>query len=345
MRLYYNSAAGGSSLINQLLAGIVFGTVLCGIALAAPADKSPPLTLEATLALPNTSGRIDHLAIDLTRKRLFVAELGNGSVDVVDLGSGKVVHRISGLDEPQGVVYVPRYDLLAVANGGDGTVRVFSASDFSPRGMIRLGGDADNVRLDPMDGNIVVGYGSGGLAIIDPGKAVKLKDIQLPDHPEAFQLSPSDGRAYVNVPDAYQIDVVDLTSGKLIVRWPTPHLSSNFPMALDDGSTVAVVFRSPARIVQFELSTGKVATVNDTCGDADDVFFDAKRQRYYVSCGAGVIDVYQVVGGAVVPLAPITTTTGARTSLFVPEMDRLFLAVRAGLLGSDASIQIFRPAP
>jgi DNA-binding beta-propeller fold protein YncE len=183
-------------MIGQLLAGIVFGIVLWGSAPAAPADKSPPLTLETKIALPNTSGRIDYLDIDLKRKRLFVVELGNGSVDVVDLGSGKVVHRISGLDEPQGVVYVPKSDLLAVASGGDGTLRVFSGSDFARRGMIKLGDDADNVRLDPRDGNIVVGYGSGDLAIVDPEKAVKLEDIRLPDHPEAFQLSPSDGRAY-----------------------------------------------------------------------------------------------------------------------------------------------------
>jgi hypothetical protein len=149
--------------------------------------------------------------------------------------------------------------------------------------------------------------------------------------------------AYVNVPDAYQIDVIDLTSGNLIAKWATPHLSSNFPMVL--GSTVVVVFRSPARMVQFERSTGKVITANDTCGDADDVFFDAKRQRYYVSCGAGEIDVYQAAGGALAPLATIATPTGARTSLFVPEMDRLFLAVRAGWLGSSAaSIRTFRPA-
>jgi hypothetical protein len=148
----------------------------------------------------------------------------------------------------------------------------------------------------------------------------------------------------MNVPDAYQIDVIDLISGKLVARWATPHLSSNFPMALGDGNTVAVVFRSPARMVRFARSTGKVVTASGTCGDADDVFFDAKRQRYYVSCGAGEIDVYQVTGGAVDPLARITTSTGSRTSLFVPEMDRLFLAVRAGWLGSHASIQVFRPA-
>jgi hypothetical protein len=160
----------------------------------------------------------------------------------------------------------------------------------------------------------------------------------------AFQLAPSDSRAFVNVPDAHQIDVADLSSGEVIARWATPHLASNFPMALANDGTVAVVFRSPARMVRFNLSSGQLTSANDACGDADDVFFDAKRQRYYVSCGAGAIDVFQMTGDAAAPPATVSAPTGARTSLFVPELDRLFLAVRGGLLGSDASIQIFRPS-
>lgn len=329
---------------GRLLAAVACGVVLCGIARAAPAGEAPPLVLDATIALPNTSGRIDHLAIDLARKRLFVAELGNGSVDVVDVGSRNVIHRISGLHEPQGVAYVAKADLLTVSSAGDGTLRIFSASDFSPRGIIRLGDDADNLRLGPRDDTVVVGYGNGHLAVVDPAKAVKVMDIQLPDHPEGFQLSASGDRAYVNVPNAHQIDVVDLTNGKLVARWATPHLSSNFPMALGDGSTVAVVFWSPPRLARFELSSGKLATATNACGDADDVFFDARRQRYYVSCGAGEIDVFQVAGNVVDLSGSVTTSSGARTSLFVPEMDRVFVAVRAGVLGSNASIQIFRPA-
>lgn len=338
-------AVAASTVIQRLLTSVVIGVALPWAVLAAPLDTSPPLVFEATVALPNTSGRIDHLDIDLKRERLFVAELGNGSVDVVDLKKREVVHRISGLNEPQGVAYVPKSDLLAVTGGGDGTVRIFSASDFSSRAVVKLGDDADNIRLDPRGDDIVVGYGSGGLAILDPVKAVKLTDIPLPAHPEGFQISASDGRAYLNVPGAHQVDIADLNSGKLIARWTAPRLSANFPMALGDGSTVAVAFRSPARMVRFDLATGRPATISDTCGDADDVYFDARRQRYYVSCGAGAIDVFQLADGAVAPVGSVSIPPGARTSLFVPEMDRLFVAVRAGLLGSNASIQIFRPAP
>ena len=53
------------------------------------AEPGPPLVLERTIPLPGVSGRIDHMAVDLRRGRLFVAELGNGTIDVVDLAEGK----------------------------------------------------------------------------------------------------------------------------------------------------------------------------------------------------------------------------------------------------------------
>jgi YVTN family beta-propeller protein len=317
--------------------------VLGAAAFAQAPSQQQPLALEATIALPNTSGRIDHLSIDLARKRLFVAELGNGSVDVIDLRARKVIHRISGLDEPQGIVYAPPSDVLAIACAGDGTVRMFTGGDYSPRGIVNLDDDADNTHLDPRTGYIVVGHGSGGLAIIDPARAAKIADISLPGHPEGFQISGT--RAYVNVPDVHQIDVVDLNSSKLVAKWTTASLSSNFPMALDNIGHLAVVSREQARLALLDLNSGRPVSAIDTCGDADDVFFDDQRKHFIVSCGSGSIDVFAVESGKLHAMARIPTSGGARTSLYVPELDRLFLATRAKIFGSNASIKIFRPAP
>lgn len=312
-----------------------------------PAAAAPPATalvLETAIALPHTPGRIDHLSIDLKRKRLFVAEVGNGSVDVVDLGKKKAIHRISGLDEPQGVAYAPASDHLVVACGGDGTVRIFDGKDFSPRGRIDLGGDADDTRLDTRNDRVVIGYGSGGLAVIDPSNPAKFMEIALPAHPEGFVLTPENGRAYVNVPGAREIDAIDLDGRKLLAQWPTPHLSANFPIALDDNGHVAAVFRSPAKVALFDAMSGHMLAAIGTCGDADDIFFDAKRRQYYVSCGSGAVDVLRWIGSDLRGAGRISTSWGARTSLFVPELDRLFVAARDGLFGTDASILVFRPA-
>lgn len=298
------------------------------------------LTQEASIALPDTAGRIDHMAVDTARHHLFVAELGNGTLDVVDLDRRQVVHRISGLKEPQGVAYEPKADLLAVAGGGDGALRFYSGKDYSFQGIVKLGEDADNVRIDPRNGHFVVGFGNGALATIDGPSAKLLGKITLPGHPESFRLSGS--KVFINVPDAGQIAVADLDAGKITSTWTPPGLSSNFPMILDNSGHVAVVYRGQRRLVLFDAASGKQLASTETCGDSDDLFFDAARKLFYVSCGAGVVDTIQMEGTTLNREARLQTMTGARTSLFVPEMDRLFVAERAGMLGPDAAILVLK---
>jgi DNA-binding beta-propeller fold protein YncE len=288
------------------------------------------------------------MAVDLRRRRLFVAELGNNTVDVVDLAAGGVAHRIDGLREPQGVGYTPVLDVVAVANAGDGSVRFYKGEDYAPVARSNLKDDADNVRIDPRSGTFLVGYGSGGIATLDPATGAVLGEAPLPAHPESFRVSGDGHRALVNVPDAGQIAVVDLTIGKLTATWRVPSVRANFPMAWDRGNDlVAVVYRSPPRLVLLDSGTGAVKQAHETCGDADDVFFDSRRQRIYVSCGEGYVDTFSAQGGSGTYrlLARVATRSGARTSLFVPELDRLFVAQRAGLLGSDAALLVFRPSP
>jgi DNA-binding beta-propeller fold protein YncE len=273
-----------------------------------------------------------------------VAELGNGSVDAVDLSSGET-HRIKGLKEPQGLAYLPDRNELVVASGGDGTVRFFDASSLAPVGSVPLGDDADNVRVDPKTGQLVVGYGSGALAILDPAHRAVLRRIALGAHPEGFQVDGEGRKAFVNIPEAHKIVVVDLDSGRTLASWRAAHVS-NFPMALGEASAVVgVIYRIPARLVVVEAASGTAKTDLATCDDADDLYFDDKRRRIYVSCGSGAIDAFEQAGGRYVASAHIETRPGARTSLFVPALDRLFVAARAGFRGQDAALLVYRPTP
>lgn len=310
-------------------------------AFAQPNDAA--VRLEAKIPLSDVRGRIDHMAADIKRRRLFVAELGNNTVGIVDIDQGKVLQTLGGLKEPQGVGYLPSTDTLYVANGGDGSLRLFQGSDYTAKGRIDLGDDADNVRVDQSSRRVVVGYGGGALAVIDGAKHTKISETRLPAHPEGFQLDASTGRAYVNVPGARGIAVADLSSSKVIAVWPVGGASANFPMAVDDESNhVLVVFRNPPKLGVFDERDGSIVRMADTCGDADDLFVDAKRHRVYVSCGAAMIDIFDAQ--TYERLSRIPTVSGARTSLFVPELDRLFLAVRAGV-GSPAAIWVLRPEP
>jgi DNA-binding beta-propeller fold protein YncE len=331
--------------IQVIVAAITAGVALSvGDAVAQPAGTAL-LQLEAKIPLGAVRGRIDHMAVDLKRQRLFVAELGNDAVGIVDLTNRKLIQTITGLKEPQGVGYEPSTDMLYVANAGDGSVRLFDGNDYKPVGQIELGSDADNIRIDTSAKRIIIGYGSGALAIIDPAARSKVGDIPLKAHPEAFQIDPDSSQIFVNVPGDHGIAVVDRSSQKPIGKWPTPDRGANFPMALNlVRREVLVIFRAPAELGVFSATAGNVVASAETCGDADDLFVDAKRDRVYVSCGAGFLDVFEPMGEAYRRVARLPTISGARTSLFVPELDRLLVAARA-TSREPATIWIFRPTP
>ena len=313
----------------------------CGGKPTSPA--AAPLVLERTIALPDVKGRIDHLAIDPVGQRLFVAALGNNSIEVVDLKAGRREARITGQSEPQGLAWLAdRRELVAAS--GDGQVVFYAGDGLTARLRLKLGDDADNVRIEPATGRPVVGFGGGALAVIDPAQGQTARTIKLPGHPESFRFDGT--RAYVNVPDAAKIVVADLATGAEIAAWPTPGARWNFPMALDAAQGVlAVVFRLPARVRLLEAASGRILLDTPTCGDADDLFFDSVRSRLYVICGSGEVDVLHATGASDYrPLARVHTRAGARTGLYSTEDDRLYVAARAST-SEPAAILVYRPQP
>jgi hypothetical protein len=306
---------------------------------------SAGLAVESKIPLGDVHGRIDHLAVDLNRQRLYVAELGNDSLGVVDLKERKTIRTLTGLREPQGIGYAPSTDTVYVANAGDGSVRLFQGADLTPSGQIALGGDADNIRVDDAAHRVFVGYGDGALAVIDTTNRTRIADIRLKAHPESFQLEREGPHIFVNVPDAHEIALVDRSANQQIASWPTRELHANFPMALDESrGRLLVVFRHPARVGVSSVPEGKPLLAFDTCGDSDDVFVDAKRHRVYVICGEGFVDVFAEQVDGYARIARLGTVSGARTGLFVPAIDTLLVAVRASL-SAPASIWVLRPTP
>ena len=192
-----------------------------------------------------------------------------------------------------------------------------------------LGDDADNVPYDAEGKRVYVGYGSGAIAAIGPADGKALGQAKLAGHPESFQLERSGPRIFVNVPGAEQIAVGDRTAMKVIATWPVVSARSNFPMALDEANhRLFVGCRRPAKVLVYDTTSGKETASFDSVGDTDDLFYDAGRKRLYVSGGEGFIDVFQQENGnRFGRVAHVATAAGARTSLFVPEQNRLYLAV------------------
>lgn len=345
MRLQIDKASARTCRTTRSVPKFFVFVLSLGLIGSAAQAQQTPLELETRIPLGTVQGRIDHLAVDLGRKHLFVAELENNSVGIVDFNNGSLLHRITGLEEPQGVGYVPTLDTLVVANGGDGSVRLFRGDNFAETAKMQLGKDADNVRVDADSKSVYVGYGAGALAVIDPSSHTRIKDIALPAHPESFQISQDTQKVFVNLPDTRSIAVIDThAGGQLSQSWPTGSDQGNFAMTLDGGGRrVIVVFRTPPKLSVRDMQTGTPIAERETCGDVDDVFFDSKRHRVYVTCGEGAIDVFDA-GADYARMARVPTRRGARTSLFMPGLDRLAVAVR-GTDTEPAAVWVYRPLP
>jgi WD40 repeat protein len=311
--------------------------------LSSASSSSSPFSLAQTIIIPNVNGRIDHMAIDIRGQRLFVAELENNSLDVIDLKGGKRLQSISNnnaglLNEPQSVVYVPELNRIFVSNGKDGTVDTFDAKSFYfVKGIKLPSDDGDNMRYDANSKLLYVGYGEGSLGIINVTNYNIIGDIRLSGHPESFQLedykqalSGHKQRIYINVPQSNSIEVVDDIQKPLVSKtWPITNAQNNFPMALDEANhRLFVGTRDPPSLMVFDTDSGKVVSVLDIANDADDIFYDAAKKRIYISCGEGFVNIIQQQDADHYnAIVSIPTAQGARTSLFVPELHQYYIAV------------------
>ena len=288
------------------------------------------LALGQKIPLPGVIGRIDHFSADIGGKRLFAAALGNGSVEVLDVERGVRISEIKGLKEPQGVIYDAERNQLYVATGGDGKVRIYNGKSLGLESTLDFGDDADNLRVDPESEDICVGFGNGGIGIID-SSGQKAGTVLLGSHPESFQFDEAADRVYVNVPKQLGVAVIDWKKRAVVAKWALGLSFANYPMALDRiNRRLFVGCRLPARLVVIDTTSGQTIKALPTVGDADDVFYDEKRRCIYIVGGEGAIEVIRQQGPDVYETAGRTVTaSGARTGYWWPSSDRLYVAAPA----------------
>jgi hypothetical protein len=301
------------------------------------------LKLEEIIPMPDVNGRIDHLDINLKEQIVYVGAMGNNTLEVADLRNGRIIHSIRGLDEPQGVGFIPQTHEIFVANGGSGDCYFYNASNFEKTGTIHLTSDADDVRYDSSQRKIYVGYRTGGIAIIDANTHKQIAEVKLPVHPESFQIDSKLNLLFVNLPDANMVGVVDLKQMKLVGEWEKDFPTANFPMAIDmSHQRVFVGYRHPAKLIVVDSKTGKEISANTMVGDADDLYYDNTTANIFVSGGGGYMNIFhQEDQDTYKQIANISTLNGARTSLLIPEL-RLFVLASRAAGGKNASLQLYR---
>jgi DNA-binding beta-propeller fold protein YncE len=265
--------------------------------------------------------------VDVPGQRLFVAALASGAVEIVDMRRGERTAEIKGLKEPQGVYYDSKTDRLYVATGGDGKLRIYDGKSLVEQQTLEFGDDADNVRSDQQTGDVWVGYGNGGISIVN-STGQRVGSIALDTHPEAFQFDTTGDRVYVNVPKQFGVAVVDRKKRAVFAKWGLAASFANYPMALDDANKrLFVGCRVPARLVVLDASSGRIVVTLPTIGDTDDIFCDAGERWIYVVGGEGAVEVFrQRDPNNYESIQRMTTAPGARTGLFVPAWHRLFVA-------------------
>ena len=248
------------------------------------------LTLIKTIELPNVSGRIDHMAISQENKIVYMAALGNNTVEVIDLDKGSVRHSIKNMDEPQGVCFIPKSNELVVANGGNGKCIFYNASTYETIATIKLDNDADNVRYDALRDRVYIGYGNGAIAVIDANSHRQVSEVKLPAHPESLQPDQKNDLLFVNLPDYNSIGVIDLKNLILTTSWKTDGLRANFPMTLDTTSNSVIIgFRHPSLLVRYDAFACKEQNRTELIGDVDElvIFYYAPAREIFASGGGG----------------------------------------------------------
>jgi WD40 repeat protein len=328
--------------------------LLLAPALTAHGQDQSPLKLLQKIPMPNVKGRLDHFGVDLKGQRLFVAALGDdqNTVEVIDLKAGKWIASISGQSKPQGLFYSPDFKKLFVANGTDGSCKVFAGDTFKLMDSLPIGPDADHVGYDPRTKYLYVGFGdakSGGLAIIDTRTNRHVADIKTDARSGGIKIEKSKPRTFVTLTGATNIGVVDLKKREQVSAWSTG-LAGNVALALDENHhRLFDGVREPATLIVLDTESGKEVSRLEGVAGIDDLWYDSAHSHVYASGGRGFdvgfvytyqqkdADHYELIGK--VPTAP-----GAGTSFWLPEQNRLFVGAPANDK-EGAAILVFEPQP
>jgi DNA-binding beta-propeller fold protein YncE len=330
-------------------------SLVSALVITARGQDASPLKLVQKVPMPNVQDRLDHLGVDVPGKRLFIAALGDkqNTVEVVDLKSNQRTASIPGQSKPQGIFYSVDFKKLFVANGTDGTCKIFAGDTFKLINSFRVGDDADHVGYDPETKYLYIGTGdakSGALVVIDTRTGAHLADIKTDARPGGIKFDKSNSQIYVTLTGSSKLGVLDRKKREQVTTWAVAGVPGNVALAIDEKHhRLFAGSRTPPLLTILNTDTGKTITQVEGVEGIDDLWYDSAHQRIYASGGRGFdvgsIYVYQQTGADQYKLTGrIPTAPGAGTSLWVAEFNRFFVAAPASEK-QEAQVLIFEPQP
>lgn len=335
--------------------------------LSAHAQTDPPLRLIQTTFLPGYVGDFEHFAADIKGNRLFLIAEDHKTVEVLDIHTGKRLHTITGFGQPHAIEYLPGPNSLIVTEGDEesGGVDLVNGGNYKILDKIKLPANVDGGVYNPTNKYYYVESGGDGpdakthlLSIIDTQNFKLIGDITLPGtKSEAMAIDHSGTKLYVNLRGPDEIGVVDLLTRQLVARWPIPEAKNENALVLDEPNhRLFSASHTPPKLFVFDIDTGKVIASLPCAENSDDMSYDPVRKRIYIT-GDGSTSVFeQRDADHYMLVAEVPTSYRAKTSIFVPELNRLYIAVAsrgkrvAGKLaipepGSKVEVRIYQAKP
>jgi DNA-binding beta-propeller fold protein YncE len=310
-------------------------TIFLSLSVAA-AENTAALKLVQTIPLPEVDGRIDHFAIDVKAQRAFLAALTKNTIEVVDLSAGRVSHTLAGFAKPQGVLFVPGFNRLFVASGADGSVKTIDGATLAVIRNTGVSVGADAIGYDQRSKEIYVGSGGGDankeegdLTVFSVASGAQVAALTMDAHAGGSVVENHGERVFVLVPEKAEVVVLDRKTKVQVAKWTIPGIQKNVAIALDETDhRLFLGVRNPASVVVLDSNSGAVVASIPTVATLDGLSFDSATRRIYTSGGEGFVDVTQQIDADHYErVARITTGPIARTSVFVPEWHRLYVAV------------------
>jgi DNA-binding beta-propeller fold protein YncE len=321
-------------------------------ALAAKAQEKPPLKLIATTPMPGFTGDLDHFGLDQKGNRLFLASEDQKTVEVFDLGTGERIHSIRGFGQPLTMAYLAEFNRLIVTDGGDtDAVELVDCKDYKIIKTLKLGHGVDHGVYNPVNKFFYVENGGGAdgkthvLSIIDTKSFKQVGEVAgLPGNSNEGMVIDHQGRKlYVNLTGTDEIGIIDLNTRQLIARWPLPYAHVAHAIALDEPNhRLFTATRKPAQFIVFNTDTGKVVATLPCVGVNSDMSIDVARKRIYVT-GSETASVFeQRDADHYEHIAEVPTAYRAKSSIFVPELKRLYVADSGkGKPDAKLALQVF----
>ena len=300
------------------------------------------LQLEKKIILPNVTGRISQLAYDSKRQLLYFVAQENNSIGIINLLNYSIKKPITSIQKPKEICYINELDKLLVTSGTTGQYFVINANDITSIQSFNIGSKPNFIKYDTISKRIYVGYGNGFINEIDPNTFENMAEYKLDGYPEEFLFHENGNKIFVNVPSMLHFEVIDKTKGKVVLKVKISGATNNFSMAVDTKNRrLFVGCQSPSKIVIFDTETCRQLTSFDCDGDPNSMYFDPKKLRLYVSCGAGFIDIFeQTTGDEFKLIEKRATRNGAKISIYIPGKD-LFLVAIPSTLNKPAEINVF----